>query len=141
MNPFDTETGSAALLNILGLDRESTSNQDEAKAITSVLGGLPLALNQIGGFITQRKIPLKNFLALYNRNSASVDAEATMNMNYNRTLATVWEMALSRVSGNAGTLHMILSFLDPDYIHEELLKEGALQVNDPSLEFMVDEIE
>lgn len=119
----------------------STSNQDEARAITSALGGLPLALNQIGGFITQRKIPLKSFLVLYNRNSASVDAKPTMNMNYNRTLATVWDMALRKVSGSAKTLHMILSFLDPDYIHGELLSQGALQVGDTALEFLGNEIE
>lgn len=141
VTPFDKDTGSAALLNILGLDMKSGSNQEEAKAITSALGGLPLALNQIGGFITERKIPLKSFLALYNRNSARVDAKATMNINYDRTLATVWEMALSKLCGSARILHMILSFLDPAYIHEGLLKHGAVQVNNPALEFMVDEIE
>jgi hypothetical protein len=129
------------LLNILGLDLESKFYQEEAKAITSTLGGLPLALNQIGGFIAQRKIPLKSFLALYKRNSASVDAKGSMSMNYSHTLATVWEMALSQLSGSGKVLHMILSFLNPDYIHESLLMDGASQVNDPTLEFMRDEIE
>lgn len=110
-------------------------------AITSTLGGLPLALSQIGGFIVQRKIPLKNFLALYNRNSASVDAKAVKGMDYSHTLATVWEMSLSQLSGDANILHMILSFLNPDYIDELLLVEGAVQTNDPALNFMVDEIE
>lgn len=139
--PFDADTGSAALLNILGLDMESASNQEDAKAVACALGGLPLALNQIGGFIVQRKIPLKSFLALYNRNSASVDAKGTMSINYNHTLATVWEMALSKLSGSAKVLHMILSFLNPDYIQEALLIDGALKVNDPALQFMLDEIE
>lgn len=120
---------------------DSPSNQEEARAISSVLGGLPLALGQIGGFIAQRKIPLKNFLPLYNRNSASVDAKSVMNMGYDRTLATVWEMALSKLSGSARLLHMILSFLDPDCIHEDLLKYGALQMKNSSLEFIEDEIE
>ena len=141
VTPFDTDTGSAALLNILGLDMESTVYQGEAKAITSTLGGLPLALNQIGGFIVQRKIPLTSFLALYKRNSASVDAKGTMSMNYSHTLATVWDMALSQLSGSGKVLHMILSFLDSDYIHESILKDGALQMNDPALEFLTDEIE
>lgn len=141
VTPFDTDTGSAALLNILGLDTESTSYQEEAKAITSTLGGLPLAVNQIGGFIVQRRIPLGRFLALYERNSASVDAKGTMNMNYNHTLATVWEMALSQLAGSAKVLHMILSLLDPDCIQESLLMDGARYVNDDALGFMVDEIE
>ncbi|KAJ5124771.1 uncharacterized protein N7515_008596 [Penicillium bovifimosum] len=141
VTPFDTDTGSAALLNILGLDLESTIHQGEAKAITSTLGGLPLALNQIGGFIVQRKIPLGKILALYTRNSTSVDAKGMMSMDYSHTLATVWEMALSQLSGSGTVLHMILSFLDSDYIDESLLKDGALHVDDPTLEFMRDEID
>ncbi|KAJ5173639.1 uncharacterized protein N7500_001570 [Penicillium coprophilum] len=141
VTPFDTENGSAALLSIIGLDPESPSHLTEAKAITSTLGGLPLALNQIGGFIMQRKIPLKNFLALYNRNSASVDAKGLKSMDYSHTLATVWEMSLSQLSGNANILHMILSFLDPDYIHEALLVDGAVETNDSDLEFVTDEID
>ncbi|PWY82922.1 TPR-like protein [Aspergillus heteromorphus CBS 117.55] len=139
--PFDTTTGSAALLNILGLDPDTQSNQEKAAAITSALGGLPLALNQIGGFIAQRKIPLHDFLPLYNRNSESVDSRSTVNMNYNHTLATVWEMSLSRLSGDAKTLLMFLSFLDPDYINESLLKEGPAQAEDSSLRFAKDEID
>lgn len=123
------------------MDLQSSTHQEEAKAITSTLGGLPLALNQIGGFIVQRKVPLRNFLALYKRNSASVDARGSMNMDYSHTLATVWEMALSQLSGNGKVLHMILSFLDPDNINESLLKDGALSVDEPTLEFMTDEIE
>src|SRR5204863_8556912 len=69
VRPFDDKTGSSALLNILGLDPQSSSNFENAEAITSTLGGLPLALNQIGGFITQRKIPLQDFLPLYERNA------------------------------------------------------------------------
>lgn len=61
-------------------------------------------------------------------------------MNYSHTLATVWEMALSKLSGDAKVLHMILSFLNPDYIQESLLRDGALQVNDSALEFIKDEI-
>lgn len=110
-------------------------------AITSALGGLPLALSQIGGFIVQRKIPLHDFLPLYNRKSESVDARGTVNMNYNHTLATVWEMSLSRLSGDAKTLLMFLAFLDPDYITEELFKEGASRLDTPKLHFAEDELE
>lgn len=140
VTPFDMETGSAALLNILGLDPDSESNQAHAKEITSTLGGLPLALNQIGGFIAQRKIPLESFLSLYEQNSASVDAKSNATIDYSYTLATVWEMAQNQLSGNSKLLHMILSFLDPDCIHESILNYGALQINEPCLEFLTDEM-
>ncbi|CAG8147427.1 unnamed protein product [Penicillium nalgiovense] len=138
---FDTGDGTAALLNILGLDSESTSHQAEGKLITSKLGGLPLALNQIGGFITQRQMPLESFLPFYDRNSLSVDEKGSESMDSSHTLATVWEMALSQLSQNAKVLHMILSFLDSNGMDESVLKNGANRANDPELRFMVDEIE
>ncbi|RJE22879.1 NB-ARC domain protein [Aspergillus sclerotialis] len=140
IKPFDMSTGSAALLNFIGLDQESQFNKDKANDITSVLGGLPLALSQIGGFIVQRKVPLQNFLALYERNSTSVDSRKTMSINYEHTLATVWEMSLSSLTGDSQTLHMILAFLDPDTIYESLLTEGLSHTEDPKLEFIKDEI-
>lgn len=48
VQPFDDVTGSEVLLHLVGLDSKLQSNQEKAKAITQALGGLPLALNQIG---------------------------------------------------------------------------------------------
>lgn len=141
VKPFDMTSGSAALLNFIGLDQASEFNKAKAKDITSALGGLPLALSQIGGFIVQRKVPLQNFLSLYERNSASVDSRKIMNINYDHTLATVWELSLSSLSGSPRVLHMILAFMDPDAIHESLLTEGLRHNNDPDLQFLSDEIE
>ena len=141
IKPFDLETGSAALLNFVGVNHESESNHSVARDITSVLGWLPLALSQIGGFIVQRKVPLQKFLALYERNSASVDSRKAMSMNYDRTLATVWEMSLSSLSGNAKVLHLLLAFFNPDMIHESLLTEELSETEDPDLQFVKDEIE
>jgi len=46
-----------------------------ATDITNALGGLPLALSQIGGFIVQRRLALKDFLALYERNSNKINGK------------------------------------------------------------------
>lgn len=53
-----------ALFDILGLNANCTLHQAEAELITSKLGGLSLALNQVGGFFVQRKIPFNDYLAL-----------------------------------------------------------------------------
>ncbi|KAL3494998.1 hypothetical protein BJX62DRAFT_196648 [Aspergillus germanicus] len=139
--PFDTDSGSQALLHILGIETDSKSSREDAKAITSTLGGLPLALIQIGGFIIQRRIPLGDFLALYNRNSTSVDAKATVSIDYGHTLATVWDMALSKITGSAKILHEILSFLNPDNISQSLLVDGGLKLKETSLAFITDEMD
>jgi hypothetical protein len=141
VTPFDIETGSAALLNFLGADQTSNPNQEEARAITAALGGLPLALNQIGGFMVHRKVPLHKFLALYERNAASIDSKGARNMDYSHTLATVWEMSLEKLSGNAKALHMLLAFLDPDCVQESLLREESGSIENPEFEFLQDEME
>ena len=50
--------------------------------VAHTIGGLPLALNQIGGSINQRKVPLKDFLPLYNRNAATIDARKSCITEY-----------------------------------------------------------
>ncbi|KAF9242219.1 hypothetical protein DTO006G1_6440 [Penicillium roqueforti] len=141
VHAFDTDNGTAALLHLLGLDSESTSYQAEAKLITSELGGLPLALSQIGGFIAQRQMSLKSFLGFYDRNSTTVDAERPESMDCSQTLASVWEMALSGLSRNAKVLIMILSFLDLNGINETDLRNGTVLANDAAVRFMMDEID
>ncbi|KAL4735582.1 TPR-like protein [Aspergillus similis] len=141
VTPFDTDAGSQALLHIIGIKIDSETDREDAKAITSAMGGLPLALNQIGGFIVQRKISLKSFLPLYNRNSARVDAKGTVSIGYGHTLATVWEMALCRITGSAKILHEILSFLNPDNIPQAFLVNGVLKIKEESLDFIADEME
>src|SRR4051794_33449977 len=69
VQPFDVADGSEVLLNLVGHDYTSTSNRKKAVEITKALGGLPLALTQIGGFIVQRKLSLRDFLPLYERNA------------------------------------------------------------------------
>jgi hypothetical protein len=65
VQPFDDDTGACMLLKLLDLDHELASNQENATSITRTLGGLPLAINQIGSFVSQRKLPLIDFIPLY----------------------------------------------------------------------------
>ena len=109
--------------------------------ITRALGGLPLALNQIGGFISQRKLPLQDFLPLYERNSAKIDSRKTGLGEYEHTLSTVWEMSLSKLSDNPCRLLNLSVFFEPDSIHELVLTEGSKLLDDEEFEFMHDEME
>ena len=133
-------TGSEALIKTIGLNM-TPANKQQASAIISTFGGLPLALSQVGGFIAQHKIPLPEFLPLYHRNAPSIDAKSTTSTNYTHTLTTVWEASLNKLSGNAQLLLQILAFLNPDSIHESIFKEGALHVQNSILEFVRNEIE
>ena len=141
VQPFDDVTGFKMLLNFLTLDASLLSNQENAKAITAALGGLPLALTQIGGFIMQRKAPLKEFLPLYERNSAKINARRSSMTDYEHTLSTVWEMSLSKLTGPPNHLQKLLVFFAPDAIQELVFREGSGLVEDEDFEFLGDEME
>ena len=141
MQPFDDATGADMLLYLLGLDAKLQANQDKAKEIAHTLGGLPLAINQISGFILQRKLPLQDFLPLYERNAAKIASRKTGINDYEHTLSTVWEMSLSRLSGDSRRLIDLLGFFEPDSIHEVVLTEGSKLLEDKEFDFLVDEME
>jgi hypothetical protein len=141
VQPFDDATGSDVLLHLVGLETNLPSNQEKARVITHALGGLPLAINQIGGFISQRKFPLQDFLPLYERNSAKIDARKTGLSDYEHTLSTVWEISLSKLTGDPCTLLNLLVFFEPDAIHEVVLTEGSKSLDDNEFEFLHDEME
>lgn len=141
LQPFDADTGALILLQLLGIEAPSDVQKSEGRKIASLLGGLPLALDQIAGFITQRKMRLQDFLPMYERNSAKIDARNHGFSDYPHTLATVFDMNLSNLSGSAVHLLNLLGFLEPDTIANSIFVEGASLVQDPDLDFLADEME
>lgn len=141
LQPFDEETGGKILLQLLNVTNPDVVQQTEARKISWTLGGLPLALNQIAGFIVQRKLRIQNFLPLYERNSAKIDARQQDFSGYPHTLATVFEMTLENLGGAALHLQNLLAFLEPDSISESIFEDGSELVRDPDFKFLSDEME
>ena len=83
----------------MGYDPKSEVNRASAAKIAEVLGGLPLAINQISGFIAQQKLTLEDFLPLYARYSDEIHIRKLVTANYKHTLSTVWELAPGQLSG------------------------------------------
>lgn len=133
--------GSAALSALLGKSEASQADQSTATDITNALGGLPLALSQIGGFIVQRRLALKDFLSLYERNSTKINAKKSQFSAHEHSLGTVWEMSLSQLPDEASRLQKLLAFLDPDTIHESILTESVAELDDAEFAFLSDEME
>lgn len=114
--------GSAALLALLGKSKASQADQSTTTDITNALGGLPLALNQIGGFIVQRRLALKDLLSLYERNSTKTNAKKSQLSAHKHSLVTVWEISLSQLPDEASRLQKLLAFLSPDTMHETRIR-------------------
>ncbi|KAI1407008.1 hypothetical protein F5Y13DRAFT_207064 [Hypoxylon sp. FL1857] len=143
IEPFNDVEGSIMLLKQVGLDPSVPSNTEHATAITQALGGLPLALSQIGGFIAQRRLPLKDFLPLYERNATKIDARKTVKDDYEHTLSTVWDVSFQKLPDPAMKLLNMLVFFDPDAIDEAIFLEGSQTERgiDSEFDFIVDEMD
>jgi hypothetical protein len=140
VQPFDDTAGTAAFLSLIGQEN-SESNWSLAKDITQKLGGLPLALRQISGFITRQKLSLRDFIPLYEKNAAKIHAKKTGVTDYEHTLSTVWELALSKLSSSASSLLKLLALFDPDRIDEVLLTESVGPEEDIEFAFLTDDME
>ena len=141
VQPFDDSTGSEVLLKLLRLDPTIKLYREKAIEISRALGGLPLAINQIGWFIVQRKLLLQDFLPFYERNSDMINSKKIGLGDYGHTISTVWEMSLDKIGADSFNLLGLLSFFEPDAIHEQVLLEGPKQVDSASFGFLRDEME
>ena len=104
---------------------------ESCRKIVELLGGLPLAITQMGGIIRRRHLSLEDFL-IYYRNNAKRFHEMQVsgqNPTYNQMVSSVW--MLDALSEEATSLLQVLSFLDPDRIPEDILFGNTEHVDVP----------
>lgn len=141
VKPFDHTTGSSVLLRLLSLDADNATDQANATAVVEMLGGLPLALNQIASFILQRKMSLHDFLPMYGRHAEKIEAKKSRFTQYEHALSTVWDMSLSKLSGPSAHLQKLMAFFHSDGVHENMLCEGSTLIADKDLGIFADDME
>lgn len=141
LEPFGTEIGVSALLKLVG--RPNPSDQEKASAceIVNILGGLPLAINHIGGFIAQQNLSLVEFVPFYQKNAAKIDRRKLKHGEDERTLSAVWEVALNQLPEFSVNLLGLLALLDPDGVRESILTDAAELLDQDSLGFLGDDLE
>lgn len=122
-----TQQDSLSLFNHL----TTVSNEFEAntaKKISEALGGVPLAISQMAGIIRRQDLTLSEFFELYtdheeHANLYETKSDANLIM-YPHSLSTVW--AFEKLKPHARQLLELISFLDPDFIGEDLLIEASV---------------
>ena len=75
--------------------------------------------------MSQRKIPLSDFLPLYEKHTARIDKKKPAGSDYEHTLSTVWDVSFSKLPGSSIELLNLLAFFNPDGVHEQILIEGS----------------
>ena len=104
---------------------ENSREKDDIVLLTTQLGGLPLAIKQMGSFLRESSCSVtillgllkdtKQFQEISTNHAIPVDSE------YGHTLASVWAISLSRLDATALSLLRVLSFLDADGISGSIL--------------------
>ncbi|KAI0110457.1 P-loop containing nucleoside triphosphate hydrolase protein [Nemania sp. FL0031] len=130
LNPMETlEVGSLPLDDAVSLLKYLTENEeskdpqsdDAARAIAVHLDSLPLAIDQIGTIIVDRRMSIVQFAAVYSqtRDYHSLYGERHLHQGYEHSLASVW--AFENLEKEAFAVLCVVAFLDPEGIDEALL--------------------
>ncbi|GCE07072.1 FxSxx-COOH system tetratricopeptide repeat protein [Dictyobacter aurantiacus] len=99
-----------------------------ARMIAEAMGGLPLALDQAGGYIEETQCSLEDFLHLLQDSPLQMLRERNVYSNHPFSVERTIQLSLEKVRpGSPGAIDIltICSFLAPDAIPERLLTEGA----------------
>jgi tetratricopeptide (TPR) repeat protein len=117
--------------------RDEASKEDyaEAVAIAQELGGLPLALDQAGAYIEETQRSLSAYLARYRqRRITLLRKRGQFSNDHDQSVSVTLSMAfqkVSRINPAAMDLLRLFAFLHPDAIPDQMLIDGASELNEP----------
>lgn len=147
---FTPEQGARLLLQragLLALDADLTqaAPQDLALAaqLSRELGGLPLALNQAGAYLSATRTSLAAYLHLYQQRHTAL-LHQHRNDLYPETVTTTWTLSFKRVEERnpaAADLLRFCAFLAPDDIPEEIFAQGRPHLGDLLTSVVTDPIQ
>jgi tetratricopeptide (TPR) repeat protein len=143
------EEGTSLLLRrakIIAEDADLNSALDadrvEAEAICELLDGLPLALDQAGAYIEEKRCTLSDYRKLYQTERADLlnRRSAYGKKDYPKSAATTWSLSFEQVkqaNASAANLLELCAFLNPDAIAEDMIKAAAHDLG-PELQAIAD---
>ncbi len=110
-------------------EQASDEEINEADNIVTALDHFPLALDQAGAYLEETQCSFDEYLDLYQTHRQILLAQRGIQMtNYPDSVATTWSLSFQKVQQAhpaAAELLQLCSFLAPDRIPEELIKDGA----------------
>jgi tetratricopeptide (TPR) repeat protein len=135
---FSDELGALFLLHRSGLlppdatlDQAEAEARQRAKAITQELGGLPLALDQAGAYMSKIGCGLVAYQERYRQHRAKLLRDRRNKKEHPEPVATTWSLNFESVEKRnpaAADLLRFCAFLAPDDIPEELIITGAAEL-------------
>jgi tetratricopeptide (TPR) repeat protein len=139
LEPMEPEVGALFLLRraqLLAstdpLDAASATDRLAAVNIAEEMGGLPLALDQAGAYISATSCTLYDYLALYRARNARLLQSSSG--DYPASVATTWSLSFEKIVATvplASELLHLLAFLHPDDIPAEIITRRSVHIGDP----------
>ncbi len=110
----------------------SEQSDEEIRKIACLLGGLPLAISQIAGFLVESECPLDEFASLYstyeNMDKIHATSSAGSTTFYQHTLSTVFTMSINSLDPDATKMLHLAAFLDPDSLFFSTIDPSSLLI-------------
>ena len=119
--PFDIATGSKFLLSLLAKDiAEDVTAVESQSAIdlSEKLSGHALAISQMAGLIHKRSWSIKEFLAIYDRNTKRLHGTPG-----STSLDAVWYLSFKDLDGLSSAFLAVLAYIMPDSIPQALFED------------------
>jgi Tfp pilus assembly protein PilF len=105
----------------------------QAEAISTMLDGLPLALDQAGAFIEENSSSIENYQSLYKSERQELLKRRGKLAKDHPSVAVTFSLAFKKVEENnqaAADLLRVCAFLEADSIPEEIFSEGAKELGE-----------
>ena len=121
LEPISRDTAAALLSKYIQAEPVDEKEEEIARELSDTVDGLPPAIATIGGYINQSGSNLVEFIGKLKTSSDAWTASAVSPVNqYEKSLETVFDIAITGLSDNARRMIGILAFLHPDHIPKEL---------------------
>jgi hypothetical protein len=136
LEALSVDDGALCLLRRAGLLDEQldlaagpATRVEDARQLSRLMGGLPLALEQAGAYINDTECGVGGYVKLYQHSRSELRRVVSGDVReYPESVASVWMISRSLVQKHhpaAGELLRLCAFLAPDGIPDELLEKGA----------------
>ncbi len=112
INEFGVDDGAEFLLHMATSRNRADGELEAARQVTNLLGGLPLALNQMAALINAKNCTVSEFHAMYLKYEERLHKEKKSGwkyLGYQHSLDTVFEMSFERLGREARTCLGVLS--------------------------------
>ena len=128
LRSLSEDEGAKLLLSYLPRSDQS-DRYEQARSISHELGGLPLAIVHIAGYLRQSQVPLARFLKEYQAAYSPKVADNYTGLykaQYEKTYSNVWSFALNELPADARDFLDTLAFFSPDSVPEETFLGGMI---------------